>query len=149
MFVWSSWWDKGTSLVRHFGPRGPLFPDRSTIAEAQQHHGFPWQQPLQKSLHKQHCWVSCVCTHCLQCNLCVCLIDGSVWLLTSFHSARCLMRYLLKACDISPSPLTPSTEPTRSQSPWNHSPMKVKTHMKKKEAKSDVNAVQTVKLAAN
>uniref|UniRef100_A0A671Y3M7 Uncharacterized protein n=1 Tax=Sparus aurata TaxID=8175 RepID=A0A671Y3M7_SPAAU len=41
------------------------------------------------------------------------------------------MRCPLKACGISPSPLTPSTEPTRSQSPWSRSLMKVNTHTQK------------------
>lgn len=43
------------------------------------------------------------------------------------YSVQCLMRCQLKASDTSRSLLTPSTEPTRSQSPWSHSPMKVKT----------------------
>lgn len=43
-------------------------------------------------------------------------------------SVRCLMRCPLKAYGISLSRLTPSTETTRSQSPWNHSLMKVIKH---------------------
>lgn len=54
----------------------------------------------------------------------------TVFMLSHFYlfsvcSVRCLTRCLLKACGISPSQRTPSTEPTRSRNPWNHSLMKV------------------------
>uniref|UniRef100_A0A3Q1CKD0 Uncharacterized protein n=1 Tax=Amphiprion ocellaris TaxID=80972 RepID=A0A3Q1CKD0_AMPOC len=42
-----------------------------------------------------------------------------------------MMRCPLKACGISLSPPTPSTEPTKLQNPWNRSLMKVNTHSQK------------------
>lgn len=151
--------DEGASLVGHpVTWRALLFHPPST-AESHHHHGFPWQQPLQESLHKQHRWVSCsqrlcflffltqIKAFCSQWNVSEAsalffffikaiasvrhndvFIHVESFFFLSVRPDRCLRRCLLKAWGISPNQQTPSIEPTRSQSPWNHSLTKVNTH---------------------
>lgn len=51
--------DEGASLVSHpVTWRALLLRYPPIIAKTHYYYGFPWQQPLQESLHKQHCWVN-------------------------------------------------------------------------------------------
>lgn len=52
------WRDEGASLVGHHVTWRALLFYPPIIAKAHHHYGLSWQQPLQESLHKQHCWVS-------------------------------------------------------------------------------------------
>lgn len=76
--LWPSWRDEGASLVGHFVPRRPFVPDDPIVTAAHQHYDFPRQQPVQESVYKQHCWVSC----CVFVRVCV-SIEPQVFTLPS------------------------------------------------------------------